>query len=316
MTNMNILVTGGNGFIGSKIIDRLVSQGFETSLILRKNNNRKRLSHLLDKIQIREGDLTQPEDVINILKEINPEIIIHLAGYGVYSYSDMSQANVELMINSNINATINLLYAAQNTSCKIFINTGSCFEYGNSGEPFNEQSLLSPVNIYGVTKASATLFAQVFSKKSNFSLVTLRPFTAYGPFEDERRFISTIIRQCLQGKNPTLTSQKIVRDYIFIDDIVDAYLKALELGEKLSGQIINISTGKGTALEDVARMIIRLTSTEVSPDIGSFPLREGEVLSLVGNATKAKKLLNWKARYPLEEGISKTIEWVRNDLKQ
>lgn len=317
MRNMNILVTGGNGFIGSKIIDRLVSLGYNTSLVLRKNNNRKRLSHLLDKIQIREGDLTQPEDVLNILKEVNPEIIIHLAGYGVYSYSDMTDENVRLMINSNINATTNLLYAAQNTSCKIFVNTGSCFEYGDSSAPFNEESMLSPVNMYGVTKASATLLAKVFSKKSNFSLVTLRPFTAYGPLEDERRFISTVIRQCLHGKNPTLTSQKIVRDYIFIDDVADAYLKVLQIArEKLSGQIINISSGKGTELEQVAKMIIRLTNAAVRSDIGSFSLREGEVLSLIGDATKAEKLLNWRAKHSLEVGISKTIGWIRDDLKQ
>jgi nucleoside-diphosphate-sugar epimerase len=79
----------------------------------------------------------------------------------------------------------------------------------------------------------------------------------------------------------------------------------------LSGQIINISTGKKTALEDVVSIIIRLTNTKVVPDIGNFTRREGEVLSLVGNSIKAEKLLNWKARYSLEEGLTKTIAWVK-----
>ena len=151
----------------------------------------------------------------------------------------------------------------------------------------------------------------MFSKTSTFSLVTVRPFTAYGPGEDERRFIATVIKQCLQGKNPTLTSQKIVRDYIYIEDVVDAYIAIVELGEKLSGEIINISTGKGTLLEDAAKIIIQKTKANVVVDIGSFPSRDGEVLSLVGEAKKAERLLKWKARYSLEEGIDKTIEWTK-----
>ena len=257
MESSKILVTGGNGFIGAKVVERLVSLGYAPITMLRKNNDRKRLLHVLDKIKIFEASLENAKDTSAILKKTNPEIIIHLAGYGVYSYQDMSKENIQRMISSNVDGTMNLLYAAQNTDCKLFINTGSCFEYGSKDIPFDEESMLEPVNMYGVTKASATLLSRVFSKTSTFSLVTVRPFTAYGPGEDERRFIATVIKQCLQGKNPTLTSQKIVRDYIYIEDVVDAYIAIVELGEKLSGEIINISTGKGTLLEDAAKIIIQ-----------------------------------------------------------
>ena len=311
MESSKILVTGGNGFIGAKVVERLVSLGYAPITMLRKNNDRKRLLHVLDKIKIFEASLENAKDTSAILKKTNPEIIIHLAGYGVYSYQDMSKENIQRMISSNVDVTMNLLYAAQNTDCKLFINTGSCFEYGSKDIPFDEESMLEPVNMYGVTKASATLLSRVFSKTSTFSLVTVRPFTAYGPGEDERRFIATVIKQCLQGKNPTLTSQKIVRDYIYIEDVVDAYIAIVELGEKLSGEIINISTGKGTLLEDAAKIIIQKTKANVVVDIGSFPSRDGEVLSLVGEAKKAERLLKWKARYSLEEGIDKTIEWTK-----
>lgn len=309
-----ILITGGAGFIGAKIVERLVLLGHTPSLLLRKNSNRKRVLPILDKIRIFEASLEEAKDVLDILKKTNPDIIIHLAGYGVYSYGNMTAENTQSMVDSNIDGTMNLLYAAQNTNCEVFVNTGSCFEYGSSATPFNEESMLNPVNMYGATKAAATLFSQVFSKKSTFSLVTVRPFTAYGPGEDKRRFMSTVIRQCLQGKNPSLTSQKIVRDYIYIEDVVDAYLAAIALGEKLTGEIINISTGKGTLLEDVVRIIIQKTKANVMANVGSFPTRDGEVLSLVGNAKKAERLLKWKAKYSLEEGIDKTIAWTKQAL--
>lgn len=314
MKGKTIFVTGGNGFIGVKIIERLVFLDYTPSLLLRKNSNRKRLLPILNKIKIFEADLAEAKNISNIVKKNDPDIIIHLAGYGVYTYSNMEAENVKSMVDANIKGTMHLLYATQNTRCKIFINTGSCFEYGSSDQPFKEDSMLNPVNVYGVTKAASTLFSQVFSKISNFSLVTLRPFTTYGPGEDERRFISTIIKQCLQGKNPTLTEKRIIRDYIYIEDVVDAYLSAIELGEKLSGEVINISTGKGTLLEDITKMIMQLTESDVIPHIGSFPLRDGEVLSLVGDEKKAERLLQWKAKYSLEEGISKTVAWVRNTL--
>ena len=316
MKDTTVLVTGGNGFIGAKIVERLVLLGYTPSLLLRKNSNRKRLLPILDEIRIFETSLEEVRDISGILKKINPNIIIHLAGYGVYSYEDMSAENIQSMVDSNINGTANLLYAAQNTDCRIFINTGSCFEYGSNTVPFDEESMLNPVNMYGVTKAAATLLSQVFSRKSLFSLITLRPFTVYGPGEDERRFMSTVIKQCFQGKNPTLTRQKIIRDYIYIEDVVDGYLAVIEFGEKLTGEIINISTGKGTILEDVAKIIIKKTNAKVGIDIGSFPIRSGEVLSLVGGAKKAQRLLKWKAKYSLEDGISKTIEWEKKILNQ
>lgn len=313
MSNKKILVTGGNGFIGSKIVDRLVSIGHKPCLLLRKNSNRERLKNITDKVKIFEADLAEKLKIINIFKKCNPDIILHLASYGVYSYSDIKEENVKSIIDANIRGTINLLYAVQDTDCKLVVNTGSCFEYGSSDIAFKEDSLLAPVNMYGVTKASATLFSQVFSRSSKFSLVTLRPFTAYGPGEDKRRFMSTIIRQCLKGENPTLTRQKIVRDYIYIEDVVDGYLAAVEFGDKLSGEIINISTGKGTQLLDITEKIVQMTNSKVIPDIGSFPLREGEVLSLVGDSQKAEKLLNFKAKYSLDQGIEKTIQWVKEN---
>src|SRR3990167_1748615 len=208
-----------------------------------------------------------------------PEVALNMATSGINEYFAIRI----LSRIQKIYGSVNLLNAAKNSNCKIFVNTGSCFEYGSSDLPFKEEDMLNPLNIYGATKASATLYSKVLSKKSSFALVTLRPFTVYGPGEDKRRFISTVIKQCLEGKNPTLTRERIVRDYIYIEDVVDAYQVVISKAELLSGQIINISTGKGTALEDVVKMIMRLTDAKVVPGIGNFARREGEVLSLVGD---------------------------------
>lgn len=314
MKSKKILITGGSGFIGAKLTERLISLGNNPYLLVRnrKEYPKKRLSALLHKVHLFEGDLTEHDKLEKIIKKIKPQIIFHLAGEGVYTYADYSYGNIISIIDSNIKGTINLFQACQKTGCEVFINTGSCFEYGSRNSPFKEDSALLPCNIYGASRVSTTLLAQIFFKNFYVPTVTLRPFTVYGPGEDSRRFISTVIRQCLRGENPKLPKSKIIRDYIFIDDVIEAYLLAYKHKKKLFGEIINISTGKGSTLSHVTQKIAKLTGAKgIQPEIGAFPSRAGEVLSLVGNPDKAKQLLGWKAKYSLEEGLQKTIDWVK-----
>lgn len=313
MKNKKILVTGAGGFIGSRLVERLTKLGNAPYLLIRKNNNRKRLNPFLNKVRLFEVDLVEYDNLRKIIEKVKPQIIFHLASHGVYTYANNDRDNIISMLDSNIRGTINLLEASRKINYQLFVNTGSCFEYGTKNSPFKEDSSLSPCNIYGATKAAAALFAQIFSKNFNLPIVTLRPFSVYGPGEDDRRFISTAIKQCLKKENPKLITEKIIRDYVFIDDVIDAYLLTYKHRKKLSGEIINISTGKTNSLFDVAKLIIRLTGVKgLRPEAGTLSKRTGEVLSLIGCPEKAKRLLNWEAQSSLEEGIKKTIAWLKS----
>lgn len=313
MKNKRVLVTGGNGFIGSKIVERLVGLGNNPYLILREKSNKVRLASHLSDLNIFESDLTNRKKITSIVEKIKPEIIFHLASHGIYSYTINEINNIQEMIDVNVQGTINLMYATKDMGYSVFINTGTCFEYGNSNFAFKEDFIPHPENFYGATKVAATLFAENFYKQYKLPIVTLRPFTVYGPGEDGRRFISATIKSCFRGESPKLASQRIIRDYIYIDDVVDAYILAAAKNRKLAGEVINISTGIPSAIQDVAKLIIKHTKAKnLKPDIGGFSLRTGEALSLVGSAQKAKALLDWEAKYSLQEGLLRTIAWIKS----
>lgn len=312
MMGKKVLVTGAHGFIGARLTQKLVELGYETHVLVRKGSDKGRLASVWDTLTVSETDLVDTDRVARFVKHINPEMIFHLAGSGVHTYFDTSTSAYREMMQSNIHGTVNLLEAAEKTGCTLFINTGSCYEYGSSRIPFVENAPLRPLNVYGATKAAATLIAHTFMRNNHTPVVTVRPFTVYGPDEDNRRFISSVVRKCLQGENPKLTKKTIYRDYIFIDDVVEGYIQIAQQKEKAVGEIINISTGIATSLQDAARIIIRCTSAHVTVDTGGYPTLPGEVEFLVGNPKKAEHMLSWKAKYTLLEGLKKTISWIRS----
>lgn len=315
MQQKKILITGASGFIGAHLTEKLVEMGFVPLLLLRKGSNLKRLSRFSNRVQIFESDLADFPKVKELVKKTKPQIIIHLAGFGVHLYTDNSIKIVDSMIETNVRGTYNLLLACKNIGIELFINTGSCFEYGSKKTPFTESSVLNPCNIYGATKTASTFIAQQFYKDLLLPVTTFRPFTVYGPGQESSRFISTVIHKCIQNQKIELTSESIVRDYIYIDDVVNAYLMVLEKKENVLGEIINISTGKGSKLLSVAQLIKKLSNrknTQIA--IGAFPKRPGEVHSLIGNPEKAKRLLKWEAKHSLEQGLRKTIQSVKTSL--
>ena len=313
MSNQRILITGASGFIGSKLTHKLVKLGHTPHLLVRPQSDLTPIKTLVNKTKLHYIDIADREAFFATVSTINPHVIYHLAGSGVYSYTQLSPTNIQAILDTNIQGTTNLFQASKYlTSLKVFINTGSSFEYGNSKHPFSETSLPNPSNIYGASKVYTTNLAKIFAINEKLPVITLRPFTVYGPGEKESRFISTVIRQCLSNLNPQLTKQTIIRDYVYIDDLVDAYIASEKVGDKLSGNVFNICTGIATTTSEIATTIMKLTNKEnLQLEIGGFPKRTGEVISLVGNPELSKKLLNWSPSTPLKEGIQKTIDWIK-----
>lgn len=312
MEDEKIIVTGGTGFIGAKLVERLVSLGATPHLLIRKDSNVDRLQHLKEHIIFDVINLLDSDSLTSVVEEINPDMVFHLAAYGVYSYTNDELENIHDILETNITGTANLLYALRNTNVRVIVNTGSCFEYGSTTDPFTEEFQLNPCNIYGVSKVASTFLAQNYYKIYNMPVVTLRPFTIYGPGQDKKRFISTVIQHCLNGSNIALPAVEIVRDYIYIDDVVDAYITVAEKSNYQFGDIFNVSTGEAHTLEDVAEMLIHLSgSTNSKINKGEFPLRKGEVLSLVGDNNSIRLSFGWEPQHSLREGLKKTLDFVK-----
>ena len=244
-----------------------------------------------------------------MVKKINPSIIIHLATYSEYR----DQSAVFKMVDVNINGTLNLLMATRDLNYDIFINTGSSSEYGIKNKPMKENDLLEPLSFYAVTKASATLLCQVFAKEFQKPIVTLRPFSVYGPYEEKKRFIPTIIKAVIEEKTIKLTPGDQRRDFIYIDDVIDIYINTILKGKKLAGQVLNMGTGIEYTNDQVVQALLKVTGKKVKIDKGAFPKRLWDTSHWVADISKTNKLLNWKPKFSLENGLKKTYLWFKNE---
>jgi UDP-glucose 4-epimerase len=314
MKNNKIVITGGTGFIGAKLVERIVSMGNRPVLLIRKQSDTARIIRFIKHVDLVETDLLRYKHLNVDINKIKPDIIFHLSGYGVYSYTNFNPHNTKVILETNVLATSNLLHAAENAGCKVFVNTGTCFEYGDSKIPFKETDQLNPCNVYGASKVMSSLICNILSKTFKMKVITLRPFTVYGPDQDNRRFIATVINSCFKEVDLKLTRERIIRDYTFIDDVIDAYIITAEKGKEFSGEVFNISTGYGITLKYLANLTMQLEELKkIKIQEGIFPERQGEVHSLIGNPKKANKLLGWKAKHSLNEGLLKTIAWHKQE---
>ena len=306
ITRSPILITGGAGFIGANIVNRLLDLGYKNvNLIVKESTDLTRLKNVIKKINLHKADLLDKEILQKIINKVNPSIIIHLATYSQYR----NQQAVLPMIDTNIKATLNLLNSTRNLNYDVFINTGSSSEYGMKDKPMKESDLLEPISFYASTKASATLLCQVFAKEYNKPIVTLRPFSVFGPLEEDERFIPTIIRSVIKNKPIKITSGKQRRDFIYIDDVVDIYIKTISNSKKLSGHILNMGTGIEYSNDEVVQMLFEITGKKVKVEKGAFPKRLWDTSHWVADISKTNKLLNWKPKFSLEDGLKKTYEW-------
>jgi nucleoside-diphosphate-sugar epimerase len=301
-----IFITGATGFIGSNLARRCLEQGAEVFINLRKSSDTWRVKDILPEITVVPVDITEYEKLRDALKNIRPDIIFHTATYG----GSADQKNTEKIIETNITGTANLVRSCKDISVKMLVNTGSSSEYGEKNSPMKESSLLEPVTEYGVSKAAATLFCQSYAAAYNLPIVTLRLFSPFGRYEQKSRLIPSVILAALQKINPKISSREFVRDFIYIDDVLDAYESALNLRNP-SGKIFNIGSGQQHSVGEVVDGIIKILGNEVKYESGNPKLWKSEPAFWQADIQKAKSELCWEPEYSLESGLSATIDWFK-----
>jgi len=304
MKKKKILVTGGTGFVGANLVARLVKIGYRPTVLIRKESNDWRLKDIISKVDFLETDILDYERLEKDIVRVCPDLIYHLA---VYGGSQGKQKNFQKILNTNIFATINLLNAGFNAGVKYFINTGSSSEYGIKEKIMKETDVLSPINYYAVTKVATTLLARVFSIENKLPLATLRLFSPYGYYDDEDRFVSTVIRAGLENKDMELSDPNFVRDFIFIEDVVDAYIYFLK-GKNYYGEIFNIGSGKQTTLADFTKIAEKVIGKAMKIKWAMHKSNQFEPKRWQADISKAKLALNWRPKHTLKTGISKIIK--------
>ncbi len=300
-----ILITGATGFIGSHLARRLVASQHRVTALIRPSSNLWRIKDIAPDIKIIPADLNHL-DTRSFKKQLGPiDIVYHLAAYGI----SQKENDFDLLMQTNLFATQKILDLCNNLKIKKVILCGSCFEY-SGGKKIKESTLPDPVSEYGFSKFSASILANSFFLREKLPIVNLRLFTPFGPFEDAERLIPSTILRALNNQPILLTTGHQTRDFIFIDDVVNAFLLAAQSSQAI-GETCHIASANATSIRDIVKMILRLAQSRSQAQFGKLPLRPQEIKTLSGDFSKAKRLLKWQPHVSLEDGLRKTIDWFR-----
>ena len=310
LKNKKILVTGGAGFIGSHLVNRLVKEGAKVSVVVKYNSiiDCPRLVKVWNNINIIEADLRNI-DSVGEMKKMTFDLVFHLAAY---NHVGDSFKHVLENVNSNLISTINLLNNGPNI--KKIIHMGTSEIYGAQSKlPFNIKEKPKPMSPYAVTKFGSELFSVLKAKSSKLNLICVRPFNTFGPFQSEKAIIPEMIIKCLQNKEIKTTGGKQTREFNFIDNIIDGILF---LNKKIKNSIdpINIGSNKPISIKQLVKKIHKFTNSKSTLKIGSLKYRPNEIWKMqADNRFITSK--GWKPKVNFDNGLKKTIDWYKKFYK-
>lgn len=309
---MKCLVTGGAGFIGSQVQDKLVELGYEVAVLDNLSSGKKDYMNAHSKLY--EVDVTDREAVKKAISEFRPDYVFHLAAQVEVPYS-MNHPLEDL--NTNIIGMLNVLEAVKDLGIKKFIysNTGGAF-YGDVEEsllPIDEDCVITkPTSFYGVSKQCAEIYLKLFGNTYQLPFVSLRYANVYGPRQEgnkEAGVVAIFTTKLLAGVKPTINGDgSNTRDYVYVEDVVEANIRAMNYSE--SGYF-NISTGVETTTQEVFDALEEELKTGITPNYG--PARKGDAYRVALSPQKAGQKLGWKAETSFKTGVRKTVEYYKNN---
>ena len=300
------LVTGAAGFIGAALARRLLARGDEVTLLAGPGSDPWRLDALRDDAHVLEVDLRDADTVARTVADARPELVFHLAAHGAYSW----QRSLPRMVETNIAGTAHVAEAALDAGARAIVNAGSSSEYGLKDHAPPEHELPEPNSAYAVTKASATLLGGWLARERGAAFTTLRLYSAYGPWEEPRRLMPALVAAALERRLPPLADPAIARDFVYVEDVCDAFLLAAERAEPGAGAVYNVGGGRQTTLRELAEVARRTFSIDEQPAWAAFPARDWDTDVWVADARRAEDELGWRARTPLEAGLAAFAGWM------
>jgi len=302
-----VILTGGTGFVGANLARRLLRDGHELHLLLRPNHQPWRIAEIRSDARLHELHLHDAEAVARVVGQIRPDWVFHLAVHGAYSW----QTDWEQMVRTNIQGTMSLVSACLKAGFEALVNTGSSSEYGLKDHAPAESEPLEPNSHYAVTKAAATLFCRHTAQSRRVHLPTLRLYSVFGPGEDPGRLLPTLIMQGLKGKLPPLADPDVARDFVYVDDVVEAYLLAAAVPTPEWGAIYNVGTGVQTTLREAVAVARRAMNISAEPVWNTIPNRQWDANVWVSDNRKILARLGWQPRCSFAEGFRLMLDWFR-----
>ena len=314
--NQTVLVTGAAGFIGSRLTETLVQQGAQVRAFVRYTSRgelgllKYLPSAILSEIELVFGDLRDAEAIEQAAKRA--DLIYHLGALISIPYSYLHPVEV---VQTNILGTLNVLQACRKFDCRL-IHTSSSEVYGTALKvPIDETHPLQGQSPYSASKIGADKLVESYYRSFGVRAVTIRPFNTYGPGQSARAVIPTIITQALTKQTVYLGNLDALRDFTYVDDTVDAFIKAGQT-DGIDGETFNLGSGSEISIRDLAAHIFDLIGTTPEVEVDDERIRPAlsEVQRLLADNCKARQVLAWSPQVDLREGLSRTIQWIREHL--
>lgn len=312
-----VLVTGAGGFIASHLVERLVSEGAQVRVFVRYNSRnevgslRMLAPEVFSQLEVIAGDLRDMEAIR--AASLNVDTIFHLGALIAIPYSYLHPREV---VETNIMGTLNVLTAARDLGVRRVVHTSTSEVYGTARyTPIDEAHPLQGQSPYSASKIGADKIAESFYRAFNVPVVTLRPFNTYGPRQSARAVIPTIISQALSRDEVHLGSLDTWRDFTFVKDTAEGFLR-IAAAENILGQEINIGNNAAISIGDLAEKIFAILGkkTRIVTETQRLRPEKSEVLKLHAANQKAQDLMGWKPQVSLDQGLRLTIEWIKEHL--
>lgn len=317
MRNQFAVVTGAGGFIGSHLTQRLVQEGARVRAFVHYNSRGswgllERLPQdIRDGLDLVAGDVGDAHCVRQTVE--GADVVFHLASLISIPYSYVAPQSY---VQNNVVGTLNVMQAALDGGVGRVVHTSTSECYGTARYvPMDEGHPLQAQSPYAASKIGADALADSFHRSFGLPVVTVRPFNTFGPRQSARAVIPTIILQALTRETVQLGSLEPRRDFNYVEDTVDGFIRAATAAGA-AGELINIGSGREVSIGEVCRLVIERVGRPVQLVASEERVRPAasEVGRLLCDASKAKSLLGWESSVGLEEGLARTIEWYRAHL--
>jgi UDP-glucose 4-epimerase len=303
---MHCLVTGASGFLGSWLVRQLLSRGHAVTVLMRSQQRSHRVTDWSDRVHVVYGSFENTTSLRENLMREPADVFFHLAWSGVTA-GFRDQTN---QISTNVVGSLQFWELAKDCGCKHWIGLGSQAEYGLYNEVLREDLPARPVSTYGVAKLTCGMLTGKMSEMVGMKHTIVRLLSTYGPSDDPRNMIPSVILTLLAGKRPAMTKGEQIWDYVYVEDAARALCQIAETG---ASGILNLASGETFEIRDVAERIRNLVDPRLEIGLGDLPYGQDQIMYLKGDIGRLKSATGWQPEIPLQEGLHRTVEWFRNE---
>jgi nucleoside-diphosphate-sugar epimerase len=300
---MKILLTGGTGFIGRHVIERLIAGGDEVVAVRRPRPSEERPCDDQG-VAWRDCHLDDTTTLRELFQETRPDACLHLAWFTETGHYPSAPTNVDLLT-----ASLSLIRIAGEEGCRRFIGVGTCAEYESTPGPLREDSRVNPHTLYGASKLALRYLGEALSGQTGMDFAWTRIFYVYGPREDRRRVVPAVVNTLLDGRTFAATTGEQVRDFLHVEDVASAFVTLCHSPEQ---GVFNIASGQPTTMRSLLMAIAHEMNAPDGISFGAATKHTFDPPYIVGDVSRLQSL-GWRPQYTLRSGLLHTIDWWQHN---